>query len=97
MRCALDKNQFEVVYQLILNLISGRIDHAETLIRWHHPARGVIDPAEFIPLSEETGIIQEFSDWVFLQAARQVRKWRTFILDFRMGLNISPVQFKKKG
>lgn len=97
LRCALDKNQFEVVYQPILNPGSGRINHAEALIRWHHPERGVIGPAEFIPLAEEAGIIQDFSEWVFLQAARQARKWQELIPDFRMGLNVSPVQFKKGG
>ncbi|MDL2284543.1 EAL domain-containing protein, partial [Oxalobacter sp. OttesenSCG-928-P03] len=94
LRTALDKNQFEVVYQPIINLASGSLSHAEALIRWHHPVRGAISPAEFIPLAEETGIIQAFSDWVFMEAAKKVKKWRAFVPDFQVGLNISPVQFK---
>ena len=97
LRDALDKKQFEVVYQPILNLASSTIDHAEALIRWHHPVRGVISPAEFIPLAEETGMIQELSDWVFLEAARQVKKWRALIPEFKLGINVSPVQFKNGG
>jgi hypothetical protein len=65
---ALDQSQFSLDFQPIVDLASGRIAKAETLLRWHHPVRGLVSPNEFIPLAEETGIIRSIGDWVFCEA-----------------------------
>ncbi|MDP1612991.1 MAG: EAL domain-containing protein [Sulfuritalea sp.] len=75
MRGALAANQFEVHYQPIVHLASGRIAKAEALLRWHHPERGLVNPAEFIPIAEETGLIGEIGDWVFREAAQMAKRW----------------------
>ena len=98
LRIALDEDQFELVYQPILDVASGCILKAEALIRWQHPVRGIINPAEFIPLAEDTGLINSFGDWVFREAARQAARWReTFHPQFQISVNISPVQFRNDG
>jgi len=95
LRNAIAGKQFSLVYQPIVDLSSGCINKAEALIRWHHPERGLIDPSVFIPVAEETGMIQEIGDWVFSEAANQAVKWRkTHHPDFQISINKSPVQFK---
>src|SRR5690606_11469485 len=61
---ALIDNQFRVLYQPIIELATGSICKAEALIRWHHPTRGLINPVEFIPIAEDTGLIIEIGDWI---------------------------------
>ncbi|MES2948990.1 MAG: EAL domain-containing protein [Pseudomonadota bacterium] len=98
MRAALVEQQFRVVYQPIVELASGAIHKAEALIRWHHPTRGAVSPAAFIPIAESSGLIVEIGDWVFQQAIRQVRTWRqTLGRDFQISVNKSPVQFHHDG
>jgi len=98
LRVALDGNQFEVVYQPIVELSSGIIHKAEALIRWQHPTRGLINPLEFIPLAEDTGMIIAFGNWVFHEAAKQAAKWRELHHPaFQVSVNISPVQFRNEG
>ncbi len=90
---ALAGNQFVIHYQPIVELASGAIHRAEALIRWHHPTRGLISPAEFIPIAEDTGLIIDIGDWVFHQAAQQAGLWRTTRhADFQISVNKSPVQ-----
>jgi len=94
LRGALSNNEFHVVYQPIVELASGAIHKAEALIRWHHPTRGLISPADFISIAEETGLIIDIGEWVFQQAARQVKQWREFHNeDFQISVNTSPVQY----
>lgn len=94
MRGALAARQFEVHYQPIVDLASGRMHKAEALIRWRHPERGMVSPADFIPLAEETGLIIEIGAWVFEQSARQVQHWRQhYDGAFQISVNRSPVQF----
>ncbi len=94
LRGALFANQFRVYYQPIVNLTTGAIHKAEALIRWQHPERGMVGPAEFIPLAEETGLIVEIGYWVFNEAARQVSRWKKLYGDeFQISVNRSPVQF----
>ena len=95
LRGALEANQFRVYYQPIVDLATGGINKAEALIRWQHPERGLISPAEFIPLAEETGLIVEIGDWVFKESARQVKRWRMLHnAAFQISVNMSPVQFR---
>ena len=93
---ALAANQFLIYYQPILNLTTGHVDKAEALIRWQHPALGLVSPDEFIPLAEETGLITEIGDCIFRETARQVKRWRTqHHPEFQLSENVSPVQFGK--
>lgn len=95
LRGALAGNQFQVVYQPIVKLATSRIHKAEALIRWHHPNRGLVSPAEFIPVAERTGMIRDIGDWVFGEAARQVKRIRTVHhADFQISVNKSPAQFR---
>lgn len=95
LRVALANDQFRLAYQPIVELDTGAIHKAEALLRWHHPTRGLIGPAQFIPIAEETGIISEIGDWAFYEASRQVAKWRdTYDSLFRVSVNKSPVQFR---
>ncbi len=98
LRTALLEQQFHVVYQPIVELATGAIHKAEALIRWRHPVRGMVSPAAFIPIAESSGLIVEIGDWVFKQAAEQVRLWRqTLATDFQISVNKSPVQFHHSG
>ncbi len=94
LRAALAENQLQVHYQPIVDLASGEIFKAEALVRWQHPTRGMISPAEFIPIAEESGLIIDIGDWVFHEAVRQVGQWRAKYHDgFQISVNKSPVQF----
>ena len=75
LRGAIADEQFLVYFQPIVELASNRIHKAEALIRWQHPQRGLVGPAEFIPLAEETGLIGEIGDWMVREAARWMRHW----------------------
>jgi diguanylate cyclase (GGDEF)-like protein/PAS domain S-box-containing protein len=94
-RNALSNNEFLVYYQPIVELASGVVHKAEALIRWQHPQRGLVNPAEFIPVAEETGLINEIGDLIFLEATQQCQVWRErFHPDFQISINKSPVQFR---
>ncbi|MES2583880.1 MAG: EAL domain-containing protein [Pseudomonadota bacterium] len=96
MRTALQLQQFELLYQPIVHLASGQVHKAEALLRWHHPQRGTVSPAQFIPIAESTGLIIGIGEWVFEQAAQQVVQWRArFGSDFQISINKSPVQFHR--
>jgi diguanylate cyclase (GGDEF)-like protein/PAS domain S-box-containing protein len=97
LRIALPENQFWIAYQPIVELATGAIHKAEALLRWQHPTRGLISPAEFIPVAEETGAIIDIGNWVFQQAASQVARWREHDPDFQISVNKSPVQFLDNG
>ncbi len=91
---ALADNQFTVHYQPIVELMTGTILKAEALIRWQHPKLGLISPADFIPIAEDTGQIIEIGDWVIRQAVAQVVRLRTLHQpEFQISVNMSPVQF----
>jgi diguanylate cyclase (GGDEF)-like protein/PAS domain S-box-containing protein len=94
LRVALHGNQFQLYYQPIIDLSTGQIRKAEALIRWQHPERGLVSPAAFIPIAEETGAIFEIGNWVFREAAAQVDRWRAaYAPDFQVSINKSPAQF----
>ena len=94
LRGALAAGQMEVYYQPVLDLGSGGIVKAEALLRWHHPRFGLVEPTSFIPLAEETGIINQIGSWVFKQAAARSRQWSERLQEsFQIGVNKSPIQF----
>lgn len=94
LRRAMAEQQFHLVYQPIIDLSSGAVRKAEALIRWQHPQRGLVGPSEFIAAAEGSGLIVEIGEWVFEQAAQQVRRWRDLIdPQFQISVNRSPVQF----
>src|SRR5471032_3074258 len=95
LRQALAQQQFELHYQPIVNLRSGAIERAEALLRWRHPERGLLAAVEFMPFAESSGLIIEIGDWVFKQAARQVKGWQGELHPaFQLSVNQSPVQFR---
>ncbi len=75
LRHALERRQLIVYFQPIVDLATGNIFKAEALLRWQHPERGMISPAKFIPLAEESGLINPIGDWVFTEAAKWSRRW----------------------
>ncbi|MDH3664466.1 MAG: EAL domain-containing protein, partial [Alphaproteobacteria bacterium] len=90
LRQALAQGEFEVYYQPQIGLEDERVAGVEALIRWHHPARGMITPADFIPLAEETGIVIPITEWVLRRACLDARDWS----DLGVAVNLSPVVFK---
>jgi diguanylate cyclase (GGDEF)-like protein len=92
LRVAIQKGHFELHYQPILNLAAGTITAFEALIRWRHPSRGLVQPAEFIPIAEETHLILPIGEWVLRQACRDAATWPGAI---RVGVNLSAAQFKR--
>ena len=98
LRAALVEKQFRVYYQPIVELASGEIRKAEALIRWLHPERGMINPQEFIPLAEDTGLIVPIGEWIFREAVQQALKWRSaHHASFQISVNKSPVQVRYNG
>lgn len=93
---ALERNELKVWYQPKVDIATGRITGAEALIRWHHPELGMISPARFVPLAEETGLIVSIGQWVLDTACRQLRRWRDAGLHLNMAVNLSPRQFRDK-
>lgn len=93
LRNALTNNEFEVYYQPKVSTISRKIIGAEALIRWHHPSRGMVPPADFIPLAEQQGIIVEIGAWVLHEACQQTRLWHDAGYSFfHIAVNVSAVQ-----
>jgi diguanylate cyclase (GGDEF)-like protein len=76
LRKAIERHEFRIYYQPIISLASGRISGLEALVRWQHPQRGVLNPAEFIPIAEETGMIIAIDEWVLEEACRQLKVWQ---------------------
>ncbi len=75
LRRAVEHREFEVYYQPIIALSSGQVAGFEALVRWHHPTRGLVSPADFIPLAEETGLVVEIDAWVLRESCRRMRLW----------------------
>jgi len=93
LRNAIAHGEFELYYQPLLNLERHAICGCETLLRWHHPTRGMVPPAEFIPVAEETGLINQIGEWVLRQACFEAVAWPP---DISVAVNLSPVQFKNQ-
>jgi diguanylate cyclase (GGDEF)-like protein len=93
LRQAINEGGFELYYQPVVDLEDGRISGCEALLRWRHPERGMISPAEFIPVAEESGMINELGQWVLHTACAEAANWPD---DVRVAVNVSPVQFKSR-
>ncbi|MGY8633093.1 EAL domain-containing protein [Bradyrhizobium sp. 14AA] len=91
LRQALVNAGFEIHYQPLVDLHSGDVSGCEALLRWRHPERGWISPAEFIPIAEDTGLINELGDWVLRTACNEAATWPAHV---RVAVNVSPVQLK---
>src|ERR1700730_2271112 len=89
-----DNGEFEVYYQPLVTMKTELICGFEALIRWNHPERGIILPAEFIPLAEETALIVPIGEWVLRQACDEAAKWPSEIY---IAVNLSAAQFKTPG
>lgn len=94
MRVAQNKQQFYLMYQPKVASQNGALRGVEALVRWQHPEKGFISPAEFIPIAEQSGLIIEIGEWILLQACRQTKQWHEQgIKDLVCAVNISPLQF----
>jgi diguanylate cyclase (GGDEF)-like protein len=91
LRKALALCEFALHYQPLVTLASGKINGFEALLRWHHPQRGMVPPAEFIPLAEEIGLIGGIGAWVLKEACMEAAKWPSSL---KVAVNLSPAQFK---
>jgi len=95
LRQAFEQNQLAVYYQPQLDLQTGKLVGFEALLRWHHPEKGTIQPDEFIPLAEETGLIVPIGEWVLRTACAQNKRWQEQGLSpVRISVNLSPRQFQ---
>jgi diguanylate cyclase (GGDEF)-like protein/PAS domain S-box-containing protein len=94
LRNALSNDEFELYYQPIVDIQTRQTASIEALIRWHHPQRGMIPPADFIPLAEESGLINQIGEWVLRKACSDALHWPPHI---KVSVNLSAVQFRKIG
>jgi len=92
-RRAIEEAQFEIHYQPLINLETRRISGFEALLRWPHPERGMVPPAEFIPVAEDTGLIVTLGAWVIREACNQAAGWPG---DVKIAINLSPAQFRSE-
>jgi diguanylate cyclase (GGDEF)-like protein len=93
LRQAIIDGEFEVHYQPLVNLRSNEVTGCEALLRWRHKERGWISPAEFIPIAEETGLINQLGEWVLKTACAEAATWPNGI---KVAVNVSPVQFRSE-
>jgi diguanylate cyclase (GGDEF)-like protein len=92
MRNGIAHSQFRVFYQPLINLETQQVTAFEALMRWEHPERGLVSPAEFIPLAEETGLIVRLGEWTMREACSEAMRWPS---DISVSVNLSAVQFAK--
>ena len=98
LRRALQRNEFLLYYQPQVQLDSGEITGVEALIRWQHPTRGIMLPAQFVPVAEDCGLIIQIGRWVLREACEQARLWQEAGLPLiRISVNVSPTEFRDQG
>lgn len=95
LRVAVERKQFELVYQPKIDARSLQVTAAEALLRWHHPTQGLISPTVFVPLAERYGLIAAIGDWVIDEACRQAGRWRKAGLRMRVAINLSAYQMRQ--
>jgi diguanylate cyclase (GGDEF)-like protein len=93
LRQAISDGSLEAWYQPVLNLDNNRVSSCEALLRWRHPERGMISPAEFIPIAEETGLINQLGHWVLNTACAEAVHWPD---EVHVAVNVSPIQFRSQ-
>ncbi|MEH2481684.1 diguanylate cyclase (GGDEF)-like protein [Nitrobacteraceae bacterium AZCC 2146] len=93
LRQALANGGLEIHYQPLVDIGSSEVTGCEALLRWRHPVRGMISPAEFVPVAEETGLITELGEWVLMNACGEAATWPDQV---KLAVNVSPVQFKSQ-
>ncbi len=91
LRQAISDGSLETYYQPVVNIEDGKISSCEALLRWRHPERGMISPAEFIPIAEDSGVINQLGLWVLNTACAEAAPWPDHV---RVAVNVSPVQFR---
>jgi diguanylate cyclase (GGDEF)-like protein len=91
LRQAIANGEFSIQYQPVVDLRSNAVSGCEALLRWRHPQRGMVSPAEFIPVAEEIGLISQLGEWVLSSACVEAASWPDHI---RLAVNVSPVQFR---
>jgi predicted signal transduction protein with EAL and GGDEF domain len=91
LRLAIADGELEVYYQPCVSLQDDKITGCEALLRWRHPDRGMISPADFIPIAEDTGLINELGEWVLKTACAEAATWPG---EIKLAVNVSPVQFR---
>jgi diguanylate cyclase (GGDEF)-like protein/PAS domain S-box-containing protein len=97
LREALERNELELYYQPRIDTVTGRPTAVEALLRWNHPVRGLVLPGLFIPIAEETGLIESIGQWVMERACQDVRVWLNRGGEpLRVSVNLSPVQFARE-
>ncbi|HET7032323.1 MAG TPA: EAL domain-containing protein, partial [Casimicrobiaceae bacterium] len=96
LRRALERGEFSVHYQPLMNLALGRVDGAEALLRWPQQDERLVSPVEFIPIAEETGLIVPLGEWVLLEACAQAQAWQALHPGLRIAVNLSARQFRQK-
>lgn len=97
LRNAVEREELEVFYQLRVNTVTGRPTALEALLRWHHPTRGMVLPGVFIPIAEETGLIDSIGQWVLEKACKDVRHWLNSGGEpLQVSVNLSPIQFARE-
>jgi diguanylate cyclase (GGDEF)-like protein len=94
LREAVKRHEFQIYYQPIVDLKSRKVAGFEGLLRWNHPTRGFVPPADFIGLAEETGLIVSIGEWVLRQACSDAAAWPN---ELRVAINLSPIQFRAAG
>ena len=94
LRQALERQEFEIYYQPQFDLASKRLFGIEALLRWHRPAVGIVNPMEFIPVAEESGLIVPIGEWVLRQACTQAKAWQALVPGLTVSVNISSRQFR---
>ncbi|MEF3303225.1 EAL domain-containing protein [Paenibacillus sp. GYB003] len=96
LRLALKQNELQLFYQPLINIRTGKITGAEALLRWKHPKKGLVSPAEIVPLAEETGLIASLGEWVLEEACRHNKEWQNGGLPaIRVAVNLSSQQFHR--
>jgi diguanylate cyclase (GGDEF)-like protein len=97
LRRALEQQEFVLHYQPRINLQTGNWSGVEALVRWNHPRHGLLAPASFISLAEDTGLIMQLGEWVLVEACRQLHRWhQEGVLLPRISINVSPLQFHRQ-
>ncbi|KAA0546666.1 EAL domain-containing protein [Bacillus sp. BGMRC 2118] len=95
LRHAVEKGEFTLYYQPQIDVLTHEVVGVEALIRWYHPIKGFISPLEFIPIAEETGLIQEIGEWVLRAACEQYSRWKEEGYHIPISVNLSAKQFKQ--